>query len=286
MAGDAERWAVLDRQRNERAMTGTRLWSLMMSHRKTCLALVVLLPLLGGSPAPAGGGPSAGRDDEQDRERRRDDASHPGRPSGPQLNALYEVTENVNFAPSAGGLAFRNATSALLGVLALDSPLCLSHALLANPLARSCTVLATGSDELSLATGIGPVSGQYWVVVNAPGNSEVHVPDCPVSSGTFSGTIDLSPSVLHNTPLGSVAGTFVPEFTYVACTVPTPLGSVPSVPFTGTFRLPFDVDREGKAKEPERSERAFYLGDRGQLIPVRPDERDLGFPLVRLELHF
>jgi hypothetical protein len=42
--------------------------------------------------------------------------------------------------------------------------------------------------------GKGPVSGTFAVVVNAPGNSSVHVPDLPLLTGTFSGTNDLSPA--------------------------------------------------------------------------------------------
>src|SRR2546422_10334706 len=87
----------------------------------------------------------------------------------PLPNALYEVTENVNFSP-VNGIESRNATSALLGTVALGTPVCSSGALQANPGTKTCTVLATGSDQISLVTGLGIVSGEYWVVVNAPGN--------------------------------------------------------------------------------------------------------------------
>jgi len=59
------------------------------------------------------------------------------------------------------------------------------------------------------------------------------------------------------------------------------------VPFTGTFRLPFALDDQGMAKEPDSDdEDMFYLGDDGQLIPVQPFERVFGFPPVRLEVTF
>jgi hypothetical protein len=204
--------------------------------------------------------------------------------SGPLPNALYEVTENVNFSP-VNGIKSRNATSALLGTVALGTPLCSSEALEANPGTKACTILATGSDEISLLTGFGAVSGQYSVVVNAPGNSAVHVPDCPVESGRFEGTIDFR-HPLQGIPIASVTGTFSRTTTFVSCTVPTPVSKATPVTFLGTFRLPFGVDRWGHAAEPETGARAFYLGDDGQLIPVESNERDLGFPLVRLEIHF
>src|SRR5436309_7559900 len=68
--------------------------------------------------------------------------------------------------------------------------------------------VATGTDTVSTVTGLGPVSGTFDVVINAPSNSSVHVPDLPVISGTFSGNVDLSLAVLHRVPLGTIAGSF------------------------------------------------------------------------------
>ena len=56
-------------------------------------------------------------------------------------------------------------------------------------------------------------------------------------------------------------------------------------PFTGVFRLPFTVERRSWRRAFSGRE-AFYLGDRGQLIRVLPDERSLGFPTVRVEIDF
>lgn len=204
--------------------------------------------------------------------------------SAPLPNALYEVTENVNYSPIQG-VASRNATSALLGAVAIGTPVCSSQALQTNPQTKTCSVLATGSDEISLMTGTGTVSGDYFVVVNAPGNSAVHVPDCPVESGKFEGTIDFS-RPLQGIPIASVRGTFTRTTTFWGCTLPTPVSNAGSVPFSGKFRLPFSVDQEGYADEPEVGAPAFYLGDDGQLLPVRSTERNLGFPLVRLEIAF
>ena len=118
---------------------------------------------------------------------------------------LYEVSERVTFDPdpSAAGMTRRNATSPLQGFAALGTPLCPSALLISVPRIESCTVIATGTDSVSTATGTGPVSGTFDVVVNAPGNSAVHVPDLPVITGTFTGTVDLSLAVLNRMPLGS-----------------------------------------------------------------------------------
>jgi hypothetical protein len=141
---------------------------------------------------------------------------------------------------------------------------------------------------VSTATGLGPVSGTFDVVINAPGNSSVHVPDLPVISGTFSGTVDLSLAVLHHVPLGSIAGSFT--ITRTADPTTGMLGKLPEPivwPFNGTFRMPFKLDAHGRFQRSERNNAAFYLSDDlVKLIPVRAFERSTGFPDVRLEVSF
>src|SRR5262249_22197145 len=130
--------------------------------------------------------------------------------TGPTGVTLYEVSERVTFDPdrSVAGVIRRNATSPLQGFAALGTPLCPSPLMVSVPRLESCTVIATGTDSVSTVTGTGPVSGNFDVVINAPGNSSVHVPDLPVLSGTFSGSVDLSLAVLHRMPLGSITGSF------------------------------------------------------------------------------
>jgi len=196
---------------------------------------------------------------------------------------LYEVTESVAFDPIQGikGPALsRDATATLLGFAKIGTPLCPSKALISNPAAETCTILGVGSDRIRLDTGMGPVSGTFAVVVNAPGNSSVHVPDLPLLTGTFQGLIDFKASVFLGIPIGLVQGSFAPND---QTGHPTNV----SLPFSGTFRLPFALDAWGNAKEIENEdEQAFYRADDGSLIRVKPDERDLGFPTVRLEVHF
>ena len=161
---------------------------------------------------------------------------------------LYEISERVTF-DQAQGVILRNATSPLQGFAALGTPLCPSSLLISVPRIKSCTVIAIGTDSVSTVTGTGPVSGTFDVVVNAPGNSSIHVPDLPVISGTFNGAVDLSLAVLHHVPLGSIMGTF----TIIRTADPATgkLGDLPQpivLPFNGTFRMPFKARCAGQVR--------------------------------------
>ena len=203
---------------------------------------------------------------------------------------LYEISERVTFDPdpSAPGVVRRNASSLLQGFAELGTPLCPSQLLISVPRIESCTIIATGTDSVSTITGLGPVSGTFDVVINAPGNSAVHVPDLPVISGTFSGDVDLSLAVLHHVPLGSITGTFT--ITQMADPSNGQLFPLPTpviLPFDGTFRMPFAIDAQGKSVKSNRKSVAFYLADDLRTrIPVQQTERSVGFPTVRLEVNF
>ena len=210
--------------------------------------------------------------------------------TGPTGFTLYEVSERVTFDPdpSAAGVIRRNATSPLQGFAALGTPLCPSQLLISVSRIESCTVIATGTDSVSTVTGTGPVSGTFDVVVNAPGNSSVHVPDLPVISGTFSGTVDLSLAVVDHLPLGSIEGTFtiarVADLTTgILMDLPQPV----VLPFKGTFRMPFKLGAHGRFERSQRGQAASYLhDDLRNVMPVRAFERSTGFPNVRLEVSF
>src|SRR5438105_3282655 len=203
---------------------------------------------------------------------------------------LYEISERVTFDPdsSSPGVIRRNATSPLQGFAEVGTPLCPSALLISVPRMRSCTVIATGTDSVSTVSGTGPVSGTFDVVINAPGNSSVHVPDLPVISGTFSGDVDLSLAVLHHVPLGSIMGSFtITQLADPATGMLGPLSQPVVLPFKGTFRMPFAIDTDGRPARRDRKSAAFYLADDLRtLILVRPTERSIGFPTVRLEVSF
>jgi hypothetical protein len=200
---------------------------------------------------------------------------------------LYEISERVTF-DQAQGVTFRNATSPLQGFAALGTPLCPSALLISVPRIKSCTVIATGTDSVSTVTGTGPFRGTFDVVINAPGNSSVHVPDLPVIGGTFSGTVDLSLAVLHHVPLGSITGTFT--IMQIADPATGMLGDLPQpivLPFDGTFRMPFKLGAQGRFERSQRDHAAVYLADDLRtVIPVKAFERSTGFPDVRLEVRF
>ena len=205
---------------------------------------------------------------------------------------LYEISERVTFRSrvvnddNESVVIFRDATAPLFGFADLGTPLCPSELLITVPRIKRCTVIAIGWDEVSTVTGIGPVHGTFDVVVNAPGNSKVHVPNMPAIAGTFDGTIDLSPAVLSQVPLGSITGNFT--ITEMADARGILVQVAPDVlPFTGTFRLPFGIDQPGSTGVHGHEPEAFYLADDlVTLIEVRDKERSVGYPTVRLELRF
>src|SRR5262249_22555424 len=121
---------------------------------------------------------------------------------------LYEISERVTFDPdpSSPGVILREATSPLQGFAEVGNTLCPSALLITVSVMQR--YIAIDTDSVSTVTGLGPVRVTFDVVVNAPGNSTVHVPDLPVISGTFQGDVDLSPAVLHHVPLGSITGSF------------------------------------------------------------------------------
>src|SRR5438445_4606776 len=168
---------------------------------------------------------------------------------------LYELTENLNLKARRGGE--RRGPSQLLGTALAGTPLCptaLAHG------APACTLNATGSDDISLTTGLGNFGGTFTVVVQ--GDNPVDSPELILGRGHFSGKMDFSPAILGGVPLGTVVGEVALN------------GSRP-VSFTGTFRLP--VGTVGNA---------FYLGASGSFEPVLANEQALGFPTVKFEISF
>jgi hypothetical protein len=193
----------------------------------TALSLLFLLLALMVSPAPAlANGPDA---------------------------VLYELTENMKLA--GGQVLHRKATSELMGTAKAGTPLC--------PLPVDCTINATGSDNISLATGLGDFSGTFTVVVQ--GDNPTDSPEYVVAKGKFHGKMDFSLAILYGVPLGSVVGKMQLD------------GVRGHVPFTGTFRLPFDVGYG-----------PWYLIDPATfaVVPVAANEYSLGYPTVRFEITF
>ena len=165
---------------------------------------------------------------------------------------LYELTENMKLV--GGKLVHRKATSELMGTANANTPLC--------PFPVTCTVNATGSDNINLATGLGTFGGTFTVVFQ--GDNLVDSPEFVVAKGKFHGKMDFSPAILGGVPLGTVVGKMVLD------------GNGGTVPFTGTFRLPFVFPGYP----------ALYLLDDGSVVPVAANEHALGYPTVRFEISF
>jgi hypothetical protein len=143
-------------------------------------------------------------------------------------------------------------------------------------------VNATAGDIVDVGTGLGEIRGRFTVVVH--GDNAVDAPELVALRGTFTGTIDFSPALLHGQPFGTVAG----HFTIRGRTLP----------FAGTFRLPFLLfvnPESGVPCDPATTSPCVQatpgpvyvdLENPGELVTVRDDEYSLGFPAVRFDIRF
>ena len=185
---------------------------------------------------------------------------------------LYEVTEKMYLLDAQGNVVgpdtavSRKADASLFGWARVGTPLCPSSALTTR--VGVCSVTADGVDNISLWTGLGSVDGTFAVVVQD--DNAADAPEYVVMNGTFAGKMDLSIR-----PLGRITGTF------------TASGGSDPVPFCGMFRLPFQIESDGKRGNPRRGNPTYYLADDGaSTIPVVAAEKSIGMPTVRLELRF
>ena len=198
---------------------------------------------------------------------------------------LYEVIEDMVLKNDAGTVVMdpalatrRTAVAQLSGYANVGTPICPSAVLAVSRKATRCVVNATGMDDVSLLTGKGTLSGTFSVVVQ--GDNPTDGPEFVVMTGSFQGDIDLSLALVGQAPLG-----FIGQGT-VGIDMNGDGTADVSVPFTGTFRLPFALTVDGRRHRPFRSQRAYYLDDSGRPFVVAPDERSLGWPTVRLEISF
>jgi hypothetical protein len=177
---------------------------------------------------------------------------------------LYELTENLKLRPLASG--HRVASATLMGTVAAGTALC--------PLPMDCTITAMGFDNINTATGKGPISGTFAVVVQ--GDNPVDGPELVILQGEFSGKIDLS--------LASVGLGFLTDGKWSARGVKGgPLAGLHvRGSLTGTFRLPFEV-APGVAVY-MLNPAAFPAP--GSFTFVQSNELSLGVPTVRLEVEF
>ncbi len=195
---------------------------------------------------------------------------------------LYELNEQAQIV-LVGDVPHRMAMSGLQGKAKRGTPLCPEGLMdyaedffftvfgITVEDASRCTIVVFGESDISLTTFGGTIGGDFWVVVNSDLTNLTDAPELVIMAGTFTGNIQVfDPDGVIITILPGSA-TLTPTFV-----LPGFPGGVPSPsPFTGKFRLPFKFHHD-----------AVYKKDNGQVVKVKPDERALGDPTVRLELSF
>jgi hypothetical protein len=241
------------------------------------LRVVAMLGVMGisvvGSPAVAGAG------------------------SEPLSATLYVLTENMKLVPKQRSLDTANrriGTSALTGTAVLGTPLCPRQQFESGP----CAVNVLGTDDLSLATGLGTLSGHFTTVIQ--GDNLVDGPEAVALRGTFNGHMDFSPAILRQIPYGTFVGK-------------VRASGGPNTEFTGIFRLPFagniEVTVAGVTQtlrqlfcplSPVTNPNAPLYGGfdlayldfdsnyipNGQCLDIQPTELSLGAPLVRFDIDY
>jgi hypothetical protein len=182
---------------------------------------------------------------------------------------VYELTENMKLI-AKGKTERRTATSEIMGFVEPGTPMCPAY--LAQPVpgrGTVCTINVTGSDNISLTTGLGTLRGRYTVVVQ--GDNPTDSPEFVVSRGNFRGKMDFSPALVHGVPYGTVVGTFTPD------------GGEGKVEFIGTFFLPFTLPGDPSGT-------VYYLdfdpSNPYGVVPVADNEKALGYATVKFEITF
>jgi hypothetical protein len=188
-----------------------------------------------------------------------------------QEAVLYELTENAKLTEN-GGVYGRHAYAALQGWAKVGTPICPYELMFKHPRKYRCTVTAVGYDEVNLVTGKGPIRGTWATVIQF--DNDVDAPEATVLTGTFKGDVDLSLALGKVAPLG-----------YVTNGVFTIDGTDAQLSFSGTFRLPFAIERGRRSRSNDERD-AYYLADDGKPFHVKKNERALGWPLVRFEVDF
>lgn len=210
---------------------------------------------------------------------------------------FYEIMENLTQDLTA--TTPRLSHWAAQGTAVAGSPFCpkqliseLKKMKLVSGTPTSCTITGFGNDAID-PTFTGTVAvPDFAVVINT--DNVVDAPERVVMTGSITGKLVIVPfgpggvtpdlnrkkAVLGpSVPLILVQdGVFTPDPFFGV--------SLPPSCFTGTFRLPFQVTSAGQRTEPVRDGKAFYLGDDGSLIKVRPEEFAFGFPMLRAEVTF
>ena len=211
----------------------------------------------------------------------------PAAAAAPQA-VLYEFVENLDEVVLFT-TGVRESHWTAQGTAEHDTALC--------PFPTTCTITAFGMDSINLSTGSGTVWANIAVVAND--DNVVDGPEGVRFTGQVTGNITIFPMVTphlhkHRVAFGPALyilhgtdGKFFPDaIPTIRTSPPSPLptdGATANL--TSTFRLPFQVAKNGAHVKPERGKNAFYLADDGSLIKVdKQTEFALGFALLRAEI--
>ncbi|HLC42277.1 MAG TPA: hypothetical protein VJO34_11755 [Methylomirabilota bacterium] len=203
-------------------------------------------------------------------------------PAVGQDAVVYEVTESMKLT-ERGDFTGRSATAVLFGWVNAGTSVCPQWLASALGLTR-CGVTVVAKDTVNLATGKGPASGNFDVVIQ--GDNLVDGEELVIVRGSFWGRVDLSPVVLgpdglpksgDELPLGALRGRWWARGVLGGPLADVSMGGT----LRGTFRLPFAFASNQPLYMLDPSK---YPGD-GFAVPVHLYEHSLGVPTVRLELY-
>jgi hypothetical protein len=194
---------------------------------------------------------------------------------------VYEMNENAKFRFLRGVPTTETSTSQFMGFVSPGTPLCPQASFGALPNGQSgCVINVTGTDRVSLATGLGPINGKF-TVVTADLFPAVDSPETVVMKGTFSGKMDFSPA-LQGRPFGTVSGHLT-------------INGGGNVPFFGVFLLPFGSANgcpfaacylTYQIQNPVPQGVADVLRAPPFVAPVQPFEFAIGYPTARFDIYF
>lgn len=192
---------------------------------------------------------------------------------------VYEVAEWGNWVPpfvAPDERRGRQATATLVGMVAAGDTICPKKLIKG----QFCDLVILASDDIRLATGRGPVKGDFWVVkqLEEGDSGSADGPEGIILEGKlFDGTVDLGPA-FGGVPIGFLVGRWEAKGKNGG-----PLdGYKASGEVRGTFLLPFVAPP--LFPDPHYMVNPALFPNPACCELVLPAEYSLGVSTVRLEL--
>jgi hypothetical protein len=189
---------------------------------------------------------------------------------------VYELNENARFRFQPA-LASEASTSQMMGFVDPGTPLCPAQFAAPIPVLpgtpAKCVINVTGTDKVSLITGLGPITGRFTVVTADLTNpAQVDSPETVVMKGRFNGRIDFSPA-LQGLPYGTITGKLTVD-------------GAGDVPFFGVFLLPFEMSGVDLYLSYTLVAPVTSGVQLTGVVAVQPFERALLYPTARFDIFF